>query len=65
MSAKIAEKLTILLDVGSGMMSRLSLPTRTLSSPGGRPHALQNPDWKSLRKRLESKFPELDTALLS
>lgn len=59
MAARIAEKCTILLDVGAGMMARVSLLQRNLASPGGRPHSLQNPDWAKLRKNLEKKFPSV------
>lgn len=65
MSARIAEKCTILLDVGLGMISRLSLLSRNLSSPGGRPHSMQNPEWAKIRKALEKKFPEVNVSSLN
>ena len=65
MAAKLAEKCTIMLDVGQGMMSRVSLLSRNLGSPGGRPHSLSNTEWAKLRKTLEKKFPEVNHADLS
>ena len=65
MAAKLAEKCTIMLDVGEGMMSRVSLLNRNLSSPGGRPHSLSNAEWAKLRKLLEKKFPEVNHGELS
>lgn len=65
MSAKLAEKCTIMLDVGQGMMARVSLLSRNLESPGGRPHSMQNPEWAKLRKTLEKKFPEVNQTELS
>ena len=64
-TAKLAENFTILLDVGYGMMARVSLLNRNLSSPGGRPHSLQNTEWAKIRKALEKKFPELDHDVLT
>ncbi|GMI46037.1 hypothetical protein TrCOL_g12752 [Triparma columacea] len=64
MAARIAEKCTILLDVGLGMISRLSLLSRNLKSPGGRPHSLQNPEWAKIRKALEKKFPDASVSTL-
>lgn len=65
MATKLAEKCTIMLDVGQGMMARVSLLSRNLASPGGRPHSLQNPEWAKLRKTLEKKFPEVNQTELS
>lgn len=42
----------------SGLMCRFALLKRTLSTPGGRPHALQNQDWQKIRRQLENKFPD-------
>ncbi|GMH69038.1 hypothetical protein TL16_g05065 [Triparma laevis f. inornata] len=65
MATKLAEKCTIMLDVGQGMMASVSLLSRNLASPGGRPHSLQNPEWAKLRKTIEKKFPEVNQTELS
>jgi len=58
MSSKYVEKIRILSDMCSGLMCRFALLKRTLSTPGGRPHALQNQDWQKIRRQLEHKFPD-------
>ena len=62
MTTKLTEQCLVLLDVGNGMLSRLSLLSRALSSPGGRHHSLQNPEWSKIRKALEKKFPDADVS---
>ena len=60
MSAKFAERLTILHQVGEGLLARLYVAWRTLASPDTRPEFLGAKQHKKVLDALVKPFPDLD-----